>query len=277
MNRNKYFKYLRFDRLFTVVKLKQPSILWLAFLVSWFDNNSIYMWVVPCSPPKPRVLICCARPSHLKHWNSWKASAGPALHLAASPTSVCTSAHAVLSLPLSATASSGPCHRSHEVHGPLHFIGLGQQCQVSAVRPRTPLKCPRQRQTLHRAGAVTTIAFLQGPFLPLQRNPVSASSHTALGTCALLSISLPIWTLAITWDLWVWLLVLGAFVRSLDHVSIVCSLNGRLASMYEPHGVYPSVTDAFIHLLVVRNIYVWTELQLIQKVLPGSGVQLWES
>lgn len=86
MNRNNYFKYLRFDRLFTVVKLKQPSILWLAFLVSWFDNNSIYMWVVPCSPPKPRVLICCARPSHLKHWNSWKASAGPALHLAASPT-----------------------------------------------------------------------------------------------------------------------------------------------------------------------------------------------
>lgn len=166
MNRNKYFKYLRFDRLFTVVKLKQPSILWLAFLVSWFDNNSIYMWVVPCSPPKPRVLICCARPSHLKHWNSWKASAGPALHLAASPTSVCTSARAVLSLPLSATASSGPCHRSHEVHGPLHFIGLGQQCQVSAVRPRTPLKCPRQRQTLHRAGAVTTIAFLQGPFCP---------------------------------------------------------------------------------------------------------------
>lgn len=180
MNRNKYFKYLRFDRLFTVVKLKQPSILWLAFLVSWFDNNSIYMWVVPCSPPKPRVLICCARPSHLKHWNSWKASAGPALHLAASPTSVCTSAHAVLSLPLSATASSGPCHRSHEVHGPLHFIGLGQQCQVSAVRPRTPFKMPTAEANTPQGWSSHHYCLPPGSFLPLQRNPVSASSHTLL-------------------------------------------------------------------------------------------------
>lgn len=93
-----------------------------------------------------------------------------------------------------------------------------------------------------------------GPFLPLKRNPVSANSHTllslpqALETCALLSISLPIWTLAIIWELWVWLLVLGAFVRSLDHVSRVCCSYGRLASMYGPYGVYPSVTDAFMLL-----------------------------
>lgn len=273
MNRNNYFKYLRFDRLFTIVKLKQPSILWLAFLVSWFDNNSIYMWVVPCSPPKPRVLICCARPSHLKHWNSWKASAGPALHLAASPT------RRLHFCPCSAFSSS----LSHSFIRTLppftwspwtpsfHWTWPAVPGQRSETE--NPFKMPTAEANTPQGWSSHHYCLPPGSFLPLQRNPVSASSHSALGTCALLSI----WTLAITWDLWVWLLVLGAFVRSLDHVSIVCSLSGRLASMYEPHGVYPSVTDAFIHLLVVRNIYVWTELQLIQKLLPGSGVQLWES
>ena len=57
------------------------------------------------------------------------------------------------------------------------------------------------------------------------------------------------------------------------------ALNGQLASMYGPHGVYPSVTDAFMLLSftfwLLGTIYVWTlNYNLYKSRTPGSGVRL---
>lgn len=61
-------------------------------------------------------------------------------------------------------------------------LGHGQLCQVSAVRLRTPLKCPRQWQTLHRVGAVTTMAFLQVLFCPQEKPRVRQQPHSAFSS-----------------------------------------------------------------------------------------------